>query len=77
MSIFINNYSYLRARSIPSLVRLCNNLNRKTGIAYKYNIQDGADGYFYAIYYGKVKTEIPKPDKEKSVEIDPKEIIDA
>lgn len=77
LSILVNKYAFLRAASIPALVRLCNNYNLKMGVAYKFDFQDGNDGYFYAIYYGKIETKIDKPTKTEAVEINPKEIIDA
>lgn len=76
MSLQVNNYSYLRAKTIPALIRLCNNLNKKTGIAYKFTFENGDDGFFYAIYYGKIELQIMKPEQNKSVELDPRELID-
>lgn len=47
------------------------------GAAYKFDFQDGNDGYFYAIYYGKIETQVEKPTKTKAVELNPREIADA
>ena len=77
MSIKVNKYAFLRANSIPALIRVCNNYNIKMGVAYKFDFQDGNDGYFYAIYYGKIEAQIEKPTKTEAVELNPRELTNA
>lgn len=76
MSIKVSGYNYIRARSIPALIRQVNRFNRSSDVTFRYNFVDGGDGFFYAIYFGKIKTELPKPEKNKAVEINPKDLID-
>lgn len=45
------------------------------GAPYKFEFQDGNDGYFYAIYYGKMESKIEKPTKTEAVEIKPEDLI--
>lgn len=45
------------------------------GTTYKFAFENGADGYFYAIYYGKVEAQLEKPEKNKAVNIEPKEVL--
>ena len=76
MSIKVSGYNFFRARSIPALIRQVNRYNKLSDVHYRYNFVDGNDGFFYAIYFGKMEAKISKPEKGKPVEASIKDLID-